>query len=116
MHLRTGHEFLRPYGDDLTDPCQAWERLRANAEAAASNQASVLFRGLFVSHRQSDSYEAVHLANAILACYSINWMDPQSLRGSSHWLVECGSAADAATSARLPAARQRQGANSITEA
>ena len=57
---------LAPADDEPMDPWRPWERLRASAEAALSTQRSP--RGcIFVSHRQSDSRKAVHLANAILA-------------------------------------------------
>ena len=53
-------------GDDATDPWRPWEQLRAHAEAALPTQPSPR-RCVFVSHRRSDSRQAVHLANAILA-------------------------------------------------
>ena len=45
------------------------------AEAAVPARAPAPRRCIFVSHRQSDSSDAVHLANAILA-YHPNGSDP----------------------------------------
>ena len=66
---------LRPSVDDQADRRPLWERLRGYAEAAIPARPYAPRRCIFVSHRQSDSLKAVHLANAILA-YHPNDSDP----------------------------------------